>query len=218
MVVAMPPTTSTTVPQGSEPGGPRDVRVVLAHGASGTSASMLPHVEGLRARGVDAHAIDLPKRRAEDAVPAYVAALRALPPMAASRRLVVGGHSYGGRVASLLVAGVVVPRGATPSHDAPDDQLPPIDGLVCFSYPLHLPGRPERGLRTEHWAAIEVPTLILEGESDPFARIDRLRASMPLLARGRLVTWPRLGHGLGPVLDEALDALVAWLDEIVAAR
>jgi predicted alpha/beta-hydrolase family hydrolase len=181
----------------------RQVRVVLAHGASGSAASMRPHVEGLRARGVDAQAIDLPKRKAEDAVPAYLAALAALPTMTPGQRLVVGGHSYGGRVASLLVAGVNVPEGARPV----------VAGLVCFSYPLHLPGQPEKGLRTEHWPAIAVPTLILEGESDPFARIELLRSAMPLLPDGRLVTWPRLGHGLGPVLDEALDALVAWLDE-----
>jgi hypothetical protein len=181
----------------------RDVRIVLAHGASGTAVSMRPHVEGLRARGVDAHAIDLPKRRAEDAVPAYLAALAALPTMPPDRRLVVGGHSYGGRVASLLIAGATVP----------DDALPPVAGLVCFSYPLHLPGRPEKGLRTEHWPAIAVPTLILEGESDPFARIELLRGAIPLLADGTLVTWPRLGHGLAPVLDEALDAVVAWLDD-----
>ncbi len=124
--------------------------------------------------------------------------------MASGDRLVVGGHSYGGRVASLLVAGVNVPSGGKS----------PIAGLACFSYPLHLPGRPEKGLRTEHWPAIAVPTLILEGESDPFARIELLRAAMPLLPQGRLMTWPRLGHGLGPVLDEALDTLVAWLDEV----
>lgn len=181
----------------------RNVRVVLAHGASGSAASMRPHVDGLRARGVDAHAIDLPKRKAEDAVPAYLAALAALPPMPSDRHLVVGGHSYGGRVASLLVAGVNVPVGTGPT----------VAGLVCLSYPLHLPGQPEKGLRTGHWPAIEAPTLILEGESDPFARIELLRAAMPLLADGRLVTWPRLGHGLVPVLDQALDAVVAWLDE-----
>jgi predicted alpha/beta-hydrolase family hydrolase len=124
--------------------------------------------------------------------------------MASDDRLVVGGHSYGGRVASLLVAGVNVPS----------EGMPPIAGLACFSYPLHLPGRPERGLRTEHWPAIGVATLILEGESDPFARIDLLRGAMPLLAEGRLVTYPHVGHGLGAVLDEALDALVAWLAEM----
>ena len=181
----------------------RHVRVVLAHGASGSAASMRTYVDGLVARSIDAYAIDLPKRKAEDAVPAYLAALAALPPMTPGERLVLGGHSYGGRVASLLVAGVNVPEGTRP----------PVAGLVCFSYPLHLPGQPEKGLRTEHWPAIAVPTLILEGESDPFARIELLRGAMPLLPDGRLVTWPRLGHGLGPVLDAALDALAAWLDE-----
>lgn len=175
---------------------------------------MRPHVDGLRARGVDAHAIDLPKRKAEDAVPAYVAALDALPPMPTDRRLVVGGHSYGGRVASLMVAGVNVSPSVTPG-DGVDHDRSPIAGLVCFSYPLHLPGRPERGLRTEHWSAIHAPTLILEGESDPFARLELLRDAMPLLPRGSLVTWPRVGHGLGPVLDQALDAVVAWLDDAV---
>jgi predicted alpha/beta-hydrolase family hydrolase len=186
----------------------RAARVVLAHGASGSSATMRPHVDGLRARGVDAHAIDLPKRRAEEAVPAYLAALDGLPAMAEGQRLVIGGHSYGGRVASLLAAGVNVPTGTQPG----------LAGLVCLSYPLHLPGHPERGLRTEHWPAIGVPTLVLQGESDPFARIELLRAAMPLLADGRLVTWPRLGHGLGPVLDAALDAIVAWLDEAPGMR
>ena len=41
------------------------MRIVLAHGASGTAASMRPHVDGLRARGTDALAIDLPVRKAE---------------------------------------------------------------------------------------------------------------------------------------------------------
>lgn len=195
---------------------PRDIRVVLAHGASGDAASMRPHVDGLRARGIDAHAIDLPKRKAEDAVPAYVAALAALPPMPAGRGLVVGGHSYGGRVASLLVAGGNVPADVGAGEAAAAAPPSIVGGLVCFSYPLHLPGRPERGLRTEHWPAITVPTLILEGESDPFARIELLRGAMSLLAQGRLVTYPRLGHGLVPVLDQALDALVSWLDDVVS--
>lgn len=180
---------------------PQLIRVVLAHGASGTAATMRPHVDGLRARGLEAHAIDIPKRKAEDAVSAYLSALAALPPALPGTRLVIGGHSYGGRVASLLAAGV----------NAPADAAPDLAGLVCFSYPLHLPGRPESGLRTDHWPRIAVPTLILEGEADPFARIELLRAAMPLLQRGRLVTFPRQGHGLLPVLDDALDAVTGWL-------
>ena len=43
------------------------LRCYLGHGASGTAASMAPFVAGLKTRGVDAVAIDLPRRKAEDA-------------------------------------------------------------------------------------------------------------------------------------------------------
>jgi predicted alpha/beta-hydrolase family hydrolase len=168
--------------------------VILGHGASGTAASMRPHVEGLRARGVEAEAIDLPKSRAERAVEIFAAAAAPLGGAA-----VVGGHSYGGRVASLLAA---------------RDQ---VAGLVLLSYPLHRPGHPEE-LRTEHWPQIRCPVLLLSGESDPFARIELLRAAVPLLARGRLITYPRLGHGLGPVLDDALDHIAAFVAGLRAPR
>ena len=46
-------------------------RIYLGHGASGTAASMRPWVDGLRDRGFEAHAVELPKRKAEDAVPAF---------------------------------------------------------------------------------------------------------------------------------------------------
>ena len=58
--------------------------------------------------------------------------------------------------------------------------------LVLFSYPLHPPGGPERTeARIAHWPAIRCPVLLLSGESDPFARIDLLRASVGLLAERR---------------------------------
>ena len=73
----------------------------------------------------------------------------------------------------------------------------------CFSYPLHPPGGPERtDARIAHWPAIRCPVLLLSGESDPFARIELLRASVGLLANAELVTYPRLGHTLKPVLDD----------------
>lgn len=166
----------------------RSPRVYLGHGASGDASSMAPFVAGLRARGVDAVAIDLPKRKAEDAVSALLAIA---PP---GPWTVVGGHSYGGRVASLAAAGATY------------------RGLVCFSYPLHPPGGPERtAARIAHWPSIACPTLLLCGESDPFARIELLRAAMPGLRHGELVTWPRLGHTLKPVLDEALDRAAAFI-------
>jgi uncharacterized protein len=168
------------------------MRIYLGHGASGTSASMAPFVDGLRRRGIEAVALDLPRRRAEDAVDAFLAALPDDPDIA------IGGQSFGGRVASLLAA----------------SGRRPIRALVCFCYPLHRPGRPELEARTSHWPRIACPVLLLSGESDPFARIDLLRLAMSRLPDGQLETYPRLGHGLAPVLDDALDRAAAFLQAI----
>jgi uncharacterized protein len=170
----------------------------LGHGASGNAASMAPFVDGLRARGFDASAIDLPKRKAEEAIPAFHRVVPSTP------GTVVGGHSFGGRVASLAAA----------EPDAP------YEALVCFSYPLHPPGSPDRAAaRTSHWPAIRCPVLLLSGESDPFARIDLLRRLVPTIGGpAELVTYPRLGHGLQPVLDDVLDRVAAFLRSIEERR
>jgi len=172
------------------------IRFYVAHGASGTAASMAGHVRGLVARGVDAEAIDLPKRKAEDAVPAF----RAIVPDAAAERdgrpIAVGGQSFGGRVASLAAA----------------DPATAYAGLVVFSYPLHPPGSPGKAdERTAHWPAIRCPVLLLSGERDPFATLSLLRARVPLLPDAELVTYPGLGHTLKPVLEDALDRAAAFL-------
>ena len=75
------------------------LRIFLGHGASGTAASMAPFVDGLRARGLDATAIDLPQAQGRGRAPG-------VPPRRSRRRadVVVGGHSFGGRVASLAAA------------------------------------------------------------------------------------------------------------------
>jgi len=156
---------------------------------------MTPFVVGLRARDVAATAIDLPRRKAEDALPAFHQAVPRAP------NVVIGGHSYGGRVASLAAA---EPEG-------------PYAALVCFSYPLHPPGRADRTeARVAHWAAIRCPVLLLSGESDPFARIDLLRAHVACLDRAELVTYPRLGHTLMPVLDDVLDRVATFIAGIPA--
>jgi predicted alpha/beta-hydrolase family hydrolase len=151
---------------------------------------MAPFVTGLRKRGIEAVAIDLPKRKAEDAVPAFHTVVPADADVA------VGGHSFGGRVASLAAA----------------EPNAPYAGLVLFSYPLHPPGKPERTeARIAHWPAIQCPVLLLSGESDPFARIELLRTAIGLLGDAELVTYPRLGHTLKPVLADALDRAAAFL-------
>ena len=157
---------------------------------------MAPFVRGLAERDMEATAIDLPKRKAEEAVPAFH---RVVP---SASDVVVGGHSYGGRVASLAAAEPGAPYGA----------------LLLFSYPLHPPGSPDRApARTEHWPRIDCPVLLLSGASDPFAKVDLLRTAVRLLPKAELVTYPKLGHTLKPVLDDVLDRVVAFLRDIEAS-
>ena len=155
---------------------------------------MAPFVDGLRRRGLAAEAVDLPKRKAEEAVPAWRAAVPDGP------GTVAGGHSYGGRVASLAAA-------AGGGYA----------GLVLFSYPVHPPGAIERAAaRTAHFPLIKCPVLLLSGESDPFARLDLLRAAVVQLADAQLVTYPRLGHTLRSVLEDVLDRVAAFVGELSA--
>jgi uncharacterized protein len=155
---------------------------------------MKPFVEGLRARGIQATAIDLPKRKAEEAVPAFH---KVVP---SDRDAVVGGHSFGGRVASLAAA-------------EPDAPYP---ALVLFSFPLHPPGSTDRtAARTAHFPDIRCPTLFLSGESDPFAKVDLLREAVTRVGGpAELVTYPKLGHGVVPVLDDVLDRVARFLSTI----
>jgi len=65
----------------------------------------------------------------------------------------IGGKSMGGRMASMVA-----------------DELS-VRGLVCLGYPFHPPGAPEK-VRTRHLAALKTPTLIIQGERDPFGTRD----------------------------------------------
>ena len=170
------------------------IRFFVGHGACGSAASMARHVEGLVARGIDAVAIDLPLKKAEAAVPVLQGIVR--DGIQGGQRPVVGGQSYGGRVASLAAA------------EAGADYA----ALVLYSYPLHLPGR--RAMadeRTAHWPRVACPVLLLSGEADPMADVELLRARVALLPNAELVTYPRLGHTLKPVLDDALERTAAFL-------
>ena len=160
---------------------------------------MRPHVDGLEARGIAAGAIDLPLRKAEAAVPVYRQRTEGLsdPPGG----LIISGQSYGGRVASLLAA---------------EDEAA-CAGLICFSYPLHRPGRRDWQVRSAHWPSITVPVLLLSGESDPFAKIDLLRLAIAeRLPHAQLVTYPKTGHSLKSVLDDVLDRAAVFVRECEA--
>jgi predicted alpha/beta-hydrolase family hydrolase len=156
------------------------MRVVLGHGASGTAASMKPYVVGFTRRGINAVAVDLPKGKAERAVPVFIKT------SGRGHEVIGGGQSFGGRVASM--AAIEADFG----------------GLVLFSYPLHRPGHTDE-LRTEHLPSIRCPTLFLSGDRDPFARIDLLKEAIKLVPNARLEIFKGQGHGLLAVLEQALD-------------
>ncbi len=164
----------------------RPLKIFLGHGASGGVESIRPHVEGLRARGFEAGAVALPIRRAEAAVKNF------LDTSGEGAGIVVGGHSYGGRVASLAAA----------RHR--------FAALLCFSYPLHPPGRPEK-MRTEHLVEIRCPALFLSGDADQFAQIDRLRDAVDAMHQARLLVFKGESHGIRGALDQALDASADFL-------
>lgn len=164
-----------------------EVTVFLAHGASGSAASMRPHVDGLRRRGISAEAVGLPKGRAERAIPKFRDAAPRSP------LAIIGGHSFGGRVASLLAA---------------EEEY---GGLVLLSYPLHAPGASERWReRTAHWPRITCPVLLLSGDRDPFARIDLLRDAVSQLPHHELVVYAGVRHGIVSRLDDALDRIATF--------
>jgi predicted alpha/beta-hydrolase family hydrolase len=166
--------------------------LLLAPGASGGVERLAPYRTGLRERGIEVTPVVLPHGAAERAVPAYRTAMeRSEAPMA------TGGHSFGGRVASLLAA-----------------EQPPA-ALVLLSYPLHAPGRHDAWeARTAHWPGISCPVLLLSGEADPFARLDLLRQAVRRLPSATVRTWPRVGHGLGPVMPEAVDEIARFLSGV----
>jgi predicted alpha/beta-hydrolase family hydrolase len=92
----------------------------------------------------------------------------------------LGGQSYGGRQATLLVA----------------DEPELARALLLFSYPLHPPGKPER-LRTEHFPRLEIPALFVHGTADPFGSIAELRLAVAMIpASTRVLPVERAGHDL----------------------
>lgn len=127
-------------------------------------------------------------RKAPDRAPKLMAAVRAeLAQLPDDEPLVMGGRSMGGRICSMIAAGV-------------DDQVPPpnLRGLILIGYPLHPPGKPDK-LRVEHLPDIEVPTLFISGERDAFgtpAEITTWTATMPSRAKVSHLFIEAKGHDL----------------------
>jgi predicted alpha/beta-hydrolase family hydrolase len=148
------------------------VTVILGHGAGAGQGHpfMVRFAVGLSALGLDAATFNFSYteagRKAPDRGPVleatFAEALEVLRARLPGQRLVIGGKSMGGRIASQLAARD--PHG--------------IDRLVFLGYPLHPPGKPSQ-LRSAHLPAIGRPMLFLQGERDAFGTPDELR---PILA------------------------------------
>ena len=93
----------------------------------------------------------------------------------------LGGHSYGGRQASMLAA-----------------EVPGLaDRLLLLSYPLHAPGKPGQ-LRTAHFPNLNTPALFVHGSRDTFATSDELTSAVALIpAPVQLLEIEGAGHDLG---------------------
>ena len=149
--------------------------LILAHGAGApqTHPFMTAFARGLSGRGVHVVTFNFlykeRRRRAPDPPARLEACYRHVIAAVRERRsgtedrLLVGGKSMGGRIASQVVAA------DTRAADSPG-----VDGLVLLGYPLHPPGRPEK-LRAAHLAAIAVPMLFVQGSHDTFGTPDELR-------------------------------------------
>jgi hypothetical protein len=97
-----------------------------------------------------------------------------------SDRVFLGGHSYGGRQASMLAA-------AEPGL---------VDRLLLLSYPLHPPRRPDEP-RTTHFPRLETPAMFVHGTRDPFGSIDEMTAALKLIpSRTELLPITPAGHEL----------------------
>jgi hypothetical protein len=165
---------------------------VLTHGEGGNcNAPLLIAVAGaFEAAGWWVLRCDLPfrqRRRAGPPSPATAAQDReglrdAVTSMRrlTSGRVVLGGHSYGGRQGTMLAA------------EAPDVA----DALLLFSYPLHPPGKPAQ-LRTGHFPAVRTPALFVHGTKDPFGSLEEMREALRSIpARHEISAIEGAGHDL----------------------
>jgi predicted alpha/beta-hydrolase family hydrolase len=175
------------------PETPNQDGVILTHGAGGNAQAPLLRAlaDTFVAAGFTVLRIDLPFRQVRpfgppgpgDAARDRAGLKNAIAKMRTmlSGRIYLGGHSYGGRQASMLCA------------EQPDLAA----ALLLLSYPLHPPRRPEQQ-RTQHLPDLRTPTLFVHGTRDPFGSIAELERAMKMIpAKTKLLPMEGAGHDLG---------------------
>lgn len=166
--------------------------LILTHGAGATCNAplLIALADDFTSRGWTVLRCDLPFRQlrphgpplpksAERDQAGLRAAVDAMLNLGANH-VTLGGHSYGGRQASMLAA--TDPTG--------------IDDLLLLSYPLHPPKRPDQ-LRTSHFPALQTPTLFVHGMRDGFGSLQEMKSALALIpAPTRLLAIAGAGHEL----------------------
>lgn len=172
---------------------PRGDALILTHGAgSNCNAPLLVALaETFCGHGYTVLRCDLPFRQQRPTGPPFpgnserdrtglknaVASLR----KQMTRKIFLGGHSYGGRQSTILCAA--------------EPEL--VSGLLLLSYPLHPPRKPDQ-LRTQHLPNLRTPSLFVHGTRDPFGSINEMRDACRLIpAKNELVEISGVGHDLG---------------------
>jgi uncharacterized protein len=175
-----------------EPAHPDGDCLVLTHGAGANCNSplLVSLATAFCSTGMTVLRCDLPFRqsrphgppprgsaeRDQQGLAAAIASMR----RQTSGRIFLGGHSYGGRQASILCA----------------DHPGLADRLLLLSYPLHPPRKPEQ-LRTAHLPQLHTPALFVHGTRDPFGSIDEMLAALKLIpAKTELLPITGAGHEL----------------------
>lgn len=181
--------------------------IVLTHGAGSScrTALLVGLATALADRGLTVLRCDLPFRQARErggpgrgdperdraGLARAVAALGRLT----SGPLFLGGHSYGGRQASMLVA----------------EHPTLVRALLLLAYPLHPPGQPARP-RSAHFPSLRAPVLFVHGTRDPFGSIvevDAARSGIP--ARSALLVIDGARHDLLPRGEERARETIATI-------
>lgn len=166
--------------------------LVLTHGAGANCQAplLVALADAFAASGTTVLRCDLPFRQAKPQGPpmrtaerdqaGLKAAVQAMRRQTQAHRIFLAGHSYGGRMASMLAA------------REPDL----VEALLLLSYPLHPPKAPQQ-MRTQHFPSLETHALFVSGTRDGFGTIAELGAALRLIpARTRLLPVESAGHEL----------------------
>jgi predicted alpha/beta-hydrolase family hydrolase len=175
------------------PANPNGDALILTHGAgSNCTAPLLVAIsETFAGHGYVVLRCDLPFRQERRTGPPFPgnaerdrAGLRnavAVMRKNVTGRIFLGGHSYGGRQATMLCA-------AEPDL---------VSGLLLLSYPLHPPRKPEQ-LRVQHLPNLRTPSLFVHGTRDPFGSVEEMTKALQLIpAKTELMKVEGAGHDVG---------------------